>query len=115
MGSLGIAVVLGLGVVSILVMGRVYRLKTVPVWNSISVPIDFIGTALIVGPVLFAILNLLVYETIQETSGLIYSIISFTGLCFKVTAISITIKTRRLSQNQFWYATSEVDKLVTEQ
>jgi anaerobic dimethyl sulfoxide reductase subunit C (anchor subunit) len=98
------AVVLSSGLLSIWSMSQVYRLRTIPLWNNYSTPIDFFGTALLTGPVISAILMLLVSGSLQ-TFSVFYLIVSFMGLCCKITAIKI--KKQQQSKQIFWYKYSK--------
>ena len=85
-------------------MSCVYRLKTVPLWNTIATPLDFFGTALLTGPVALAVLNRFVLDTVYE-SCLLLLICSNLGLCLKLTALFVRLKVQRRSKDLFWYKT----------
>jgi anaerobic dimethyl sulfoxide reductase subunit C len=93
------------GISAIFTMSRVYRLKAVPVWNSIATPIDFFGTLLLLSSAASTILNKFVLEKIYEPSLTLLMILSL-GLCLKVAAIFLTRSIQHRSKNQFWYKSS---------
>ena len=74
-----------LGIVAIWTMSQVYRLRTVPVWNHRSTPLDFFGTALLSGGVVSGILDvvisvLLLHSMTMETSKHPTIFLIFTGM-----------------------------------
>ena len=91
-----------LGIVTILTMSRVYRLKIVPVWNSIATPMDFFGTALLTGSLASAVLNGVISDMVYEPSLTLF-IFSCLGLCLKIAAIFLTLSLQHRSKNLFWY------------
>ncbi|MFK5952927.1 MAG: dimethyl sulfoxide reductase anchor subunit, partial [Desulfobacterium sp.] len=72
-----------LGILTVSTMGQVYRLRTVPVWNSIATPLDFFGSTLLTGGVVSGTLNLLISGKTYSPC-LIFLMCSFIGLCLKI-------------------------------
>ena len=90
------------GILTISTMSQVYRLRAVPVWNSIATPMDFFGTALLAGGVASAVLNLFISDKVYAPC-LTFLMFSCLGLCFKFAAIFLTISVQKRSKNLFWY------------
>ena len=92
-----------LGISTIFTMSRVYRLKVVPVWDSIATPMDFFGTALLAGSVASAVLNWVISDKVYSPC-LTFLIFSGFGLCLKIASIFTTISIQHSSKTLFWYA-----------
>lgn len=93
------------GIFAVWTMSKVYALRTVPVWNHFSTPIDFYGTVLISGGIASAVLDVFIsYQT--PRSCFIFLIFSCLGLTFKIISISLTRSVQQRSKKKFWYASS---------
>ena len=91
------------GILIVLTMSRVYRLKAVPVWNSIATSMDFFGTVLLAGSVTSAVLNWVISDKVYAPC-LTLMMFSCAGFCLKIAAIFVTISIQKRSKNLFWYA-----------
>ncbi len=93
------------GIFAVWTMSKVYALRTVPVWNHLSTPIDFFGTALISGGIASATLNLIIPDH-MSIPGVTFLIFSCLGLVCKIISISLKISIQQHSKTKFWYASS---------
>ena len=97
--------VLIIGIFAVWTMSKVYGLKTVPVWNHLSTPMDFYGTVFLSGSIVFVMLDLFVLQEVSKPY-LVPLIFSCLWLILKITAISSKIITQMRLKNVFWYASS---------
>jgi len=93
------------GIAAIWTMSQVYMLKTVPMWNHRSTPIDFFGTSLLSGGITSALLDHIVSCPDTE-QGIIFLLFSCLGFICKIATVSYTLSNQEQTQNQFWYADS---------
>lgn len=91
------------GIGAVLAMGKVYRLRTVPVWNHIATPLDFWGTAVLTGNVASAVLNGFISENGQspDSGSLILWVL---GLGLKLFSLFARGSVQKRSTPLFWYA-----------
>jgi DMSO reductase anchor subunit len=94
-----------LGGAALFAMTRVYLLKTVPVWNSPATPLEFAGSALLLGGALGAVLT--VFGATDQpgwSPALIAAAIGILlGLILKLTAISPSLVSEQAARDQTWY------------
>lgn len=93
-----------LGLLALHTMGRVYRVRTVPVWNSLATPLEFYGSTLILGGLLGAMVA--GRTAADSTLGPIVQLFLAGGLTCKLAALGPTWKARRLAARQSWYEPS---------
>ncbi|MGA6925371.1 MAG: DmsC/YnfH family molybdoenzyme membrane anchor subunit [Desulfosarcina sp.] len=90
-----------LGLLALYTMVRVYRVRTVPMWNSLATPLEFFGSALILGGLLGA---MIVGRTAADpTMGPMIRLFLLGGLTCKLAALGPSRKARRLSAERSWY------------
>ena len=94
-----------LGGAALFAMTRVYLLKTVPVWNSAATPLEFAGSAMLLGGALGAVLTAL---RAADPSGwspalIVAAIGILLGLILKLTAISPALAAEDAARDQTWY------------
>lgn len=99
-----------LGGIALHSMIRVYRLKTVPAWNSPATPREFTGSVLMLGGGLSTALTAF---TAAEQSGWSPGVVTagigiLAGLVLKVAAIPPSLAAERVARVQTWY-----DPIVT--
>jgi anaerobic dimethyl sulfoxide reductase subunit C len=93
------------GGMALIAMTRVYRLKTVPVWNSSTTSLEFVGSALLLGGALSAVLTALSPgnqidsrpELIAAASGVLL------GLLLKLGVVFPILSAERNAQLRTWY------------
>jgi anaerobic dimethyl sulfoxide reductase subunit C (anchor subunit) len=87
-------------------MARVYRLKTVPVWNSPATPLEFAGSALLLGGTLGAVLSTLppTHPPGWHPAFVAAGIGMVLGLVLKLLAISPALTAEQSARDQTWYA-----------
>ncbi len=94
-----------LGAAALFAMTRVYLLKTVPVWNSPATPLEFAGSAMLLGGALGAVLT--AFATADQTGwnpALIAAGIGILlGLILKLTAIYPALAAEQAARAQTWY------------
>ncbi len=94
-----------LGAAALFAMTGVYRLKTVPAWNTPATGFEFAGSAMLLGGTLSAVLTSL--ETgdhlWQDPDFATAAIGIFLGLVMKLAAISPAMQAERVARNETWY------------
>ena len=94
-----------LGGAALFAMANVYLLKTVPVWNSAATPLEFAGSAMLMGGALGAVLT--AFEAADQ-SGWSPALITagigmLLGLILKLAAISPALAAELAARAQTWY------------
>jgi DMSO reductase anchor subunit len=98
----GVALCSIAGALELYTMIRVYRLKTVPVWNNGSTPWDVVGSALTLGGVLgFGIQNNFAPGAIIVWAAFLFI---FGGVACKMVAGFRAVGAMRLAKGLSWYA-----------
>jgi len=94
-----------LGGAALLAMTRVYLLKTVPMWNSPATPLEFAGSAMLLGGALGAVLA--AFWTTDQPGWSPALVAAGTaillGLIMKLSAISPALTAEQAALNQTWY------------
>ncbi len=98
-----------LGALALFTMARVYLLKTVPVWNSPATPLEFAGSAMLMGGTLGAAITVLGTPLKSDwNSTLIAAGIGIVlGLILKLVAISPALTAEQSARTQTWYETTD--------
>jgi len=96
-------VVLALGIVTVLTMGKVYGLRTVPVWNNTATFLDFWGTAVLTGGVASAGLNVLISDKGHAPDPGVLMFLCL-GLGLKLFSLFSRSAVQKRSAGLFWYA-----------
>jgi anaerobic dimethyl sulfoxide reductase subunit C (anchor subunit) len=69
-------------------MSRVYGLRTVPTWNHAGTPLNYLGSALLLGGLLFALVTVL--SVAEQGPGLFIAFLAtLAGFVFKLLAIGV--------------------------
>jgi anaerobic dimethyl sulfoxide reductase subunit C (anchor subunit) len=94
-----------LGGAALFAMTQAYLLKTVPVWNSPATPLEFAGSALLLGGALGVVLTTF---TATERPGLSPAMVAagiaiLAGLLLELAAISAAVTAEQATQGQTWY------------
>lgn len=95
-----------LGLWAVWTVSQVYRLKTVPAWNHPGTPMDFFGTALLMGGVLSALMHLVLSR--GPGIPMPFLCVSFVGGALKITALFVSTWNQRAAAQQSWYAAERV-------
>jgi anaerobic dimethyl sulfoxide reductase subunit C (anchor subunit) len=98
-----------LGAAVLFAMARVYLLRTVPVWYSPATPLEFTGSAMLLGGVLGAVL-MVPGATLQSGWNLTHiaaGVVIMIGLMLKLAAISPALTAEKASRAQAWYETTD--------
>lgn len=87
-------------------MTRVYLLRTVPVWNTVATPLEFVGSALLLGGGQYILITILMASGRPgwHPSLLVAGTGIGLGLILKLAAISPTITSQAAARVQTWYA-----------
>jgi len=95
-----------LGGAALFSMVKVYRLKTVPMWNSSATPLEFAGSALLLGGALGAVLSTLppTHPHGWHPALVAAGIGMVLGLVLKLLAISPALTAEQAARAQTWYA-----------
>jgi len=94
-----------LGAAALLSMIRVYLIRTVPVWNTLATPLEFVGSALILGGGLGLVIASqgVVEPRGWNPPGLVALGGIALGLVLKIGAISPTLAAERSARAGSWY------------
>ena len=98
-----------LGAASLFAMARVYLLRTVPLWYSPATPLEFAGSAMLLGGILGAVLTVC-GATLQSGWSpdlIVCGVVIMMGLVFKILAISPALTAERASRSQTWYESTD--------
>ncbi|MBW2408605.1 MAG: dimethyl sulfoxide reductase anchor subunit, partial [Deltaproteobacteria bacterium] len=98
-----------LGAAALFAMTRVYLLKTVPLWNSPATPLEFAGSAMLLGGAAGAFIAIIDAPLkpgwnptlIAAGIGVLF------GLILKLAAISPALAAEQSSRTQTWYETTD--------
>jgi len=93
-----------LGAMALYAMTRVYLLRTVPVWNSAATPLEFVGSAALLGGAFATVLISLEAdgpawkpEMMAAGVGLLL------GLILKITAMPLALSAEKEADTQTWH------------
>ncbi|MCF8033449.1 MAG: dimethyl sulfoxide reductase anchor subunit [Desulfarculaceae bacterium] len=94
-----------IGGLALFAMTRVYLLRTVPVWNTMATPLEFVGSTLLLGGGFIALLTVLIPQDHSNREPfLLVAVISIgLGLLLKLTSIIPAIKALTPAKSQTWY------------
>lgn len=90
-----------LGLLALHTMGRVYRIRSVPVWDSPATPLEFYGSALLVGGLLGGLIA--DWPAAEPAQPTVVWIFLTGGLTCKLAALGPARKARRLATERSWY------------
>jgi len=94
-----------LGAAALLAMTRVYLLETVPAWNSAATPLEFAGSAALLGGVLGAVLA--TFASGGQSGWNLQLVVpgssTVLGLILKVAAISPGLAAEQAARVRTWY------------
>jgi DMSO reductase anchor subunit len=98
-----------LGATALFAMTRVYLIRTVPVWNTPATPLEFAGSALLLGGIMGAVITVLgtALESGWNPTLIAAGIGILIGLVLKLAAITPALTAERSSRAQTWYATTD--------
>lgn len=86
-------------------MTKVYLLKTVPEWNTLATPLEFTGTALLLGGSLGAMLTSFVINDSPTLSQalMVFGLCVLIGLMLKTIALAPALDADKEAREQTWY------------
>jgi DMSO reductase anchor subunit len=97
-----------LGAAALFAMARVYLLRSVPVWYSPATPLEFTGSAMLLGGVLGAVLMVpgAILQSGWNLTHIAAEVAIMMGLMLKLAAISPALTAEKASRAQTWYETT---------